>query len=484
MKYMKHNLFSETINQIISNRLLRGFAAKQLEKQLKKTIFNDPLLPFREEKTDRYHFLGSLLRQVRKNLDRGFVDKEVVRKMASVFVGDTWKPNRIEALDDVKASFKEKYGEYPPRFIVLSPEKACNLDCVGCYASCKPGKGTHLDYLTTHRIVKEVHDIFGSRFITISGGEPFMYQANGKNILDLFETFSDMFFLVYTNGTLIDKKAAEKLAELGNVTPAISVEGYGDETDERRGRGTHCLVRRAMQNLRDAGVPFGVSVTATSKNHDVLMTDDFYHYYFEELGATYMWQFQLMPIGRGKDVMDLMVNPKQRVDLYHQWKHVIGELKYPFADFWNSGTLSNGCIAYGRWNGYFYIDWEGRVMPCVFVPYYHDKITDIYKKGGTIGDAIQSSLFRNGRNWQKFYGYCNEENRKNMLMPCSIRDHYQNFVENIIDEDTKGAGRDAEESIKDEKYHEQMIDYDLELERLTKNIFDEKFLSSLVITSD
>ncbi len=479
MKQLKHNLFSEAVNQIISNKMLRSLAVKQLDKQLHKSVFEDPLLQFEEEKLDRYHFLTSLMMQARKNLDRGYLKKDVVRKMVKVFVGDTWKPNRVDSLNEVKIAYQQKYGEYPPRFIVLSPEKACNLNCEGCYASCKPGRATHLDYDTSYRIVKEAHDIFGSRFIVISGGEPFMYHSQGKSILDIFEAFSDTFFLVYTNGTFFDKKTSARMAELGNVTPAISVEGFEPETDERRGKGIHKKIVNSMTNLREVGVPFGVSVTATSKNFDILMTDEFYKYYFETMGATYMWQFQLMPIGRGKEVMNLMVNPEQRMALYNQWKRVITELKYPFADFWNSATLSNGCIAYGRWNGYFYIDWEGRVMPCVFVPYYHEKITDVFARGGNIADAIQSPTFKNGRKWQKDYGFDSEDHQDNVLMPCSIRDHYRNFYDNILADGVKGAGVEAEEAIHDQHYIDHMTAYGEQLEALTAEIFDEKFLRSL-----
>jgi MoaA/NifB/PqqE/SkfB family radical SAM enzyme len=476
---IKQDLFNEAVNQIISNKMLRGVAVKQLDKQLYKTILNDKLLSYHEEKLDRYYFLHSVMMQVRKNLDKGFIKKNVVRKMTKVFIGDTWKPNREAELNSTKIAYKEKYGEYPPRFLVLSPEKACNLKCTGCYASCVPGKGSHLDFETSRRIVREAHDIFGSRFITISGGEPFMYRSNGKTIIDLFEEFSDMFFLIYTNGTLITKEVAKKLAELGNATPGISVEGYESETDERRGKGVHKKILQAMENLREEGVPFGVSVTATTKNYETLLTDDFYKYYFENMGATYMWQFQLMPIGRGKEVMELMITPQQRVELYKKWEHVCRNLEYPFADFWNSGSLSTGCIAYARWNGYFYIDFDGKVMPCVFVPYYISKIQDIYANGGTLADAIQSKLFENGRKWQKDYGFCNEFHKGNIVMPCSIRDHYNNFKQNILTDDTKGADIYSEEAVKSDRYEKIMVEYDQELEKLTEEIYEEKYLKSI-----
>ncbi|MGE4586231.1 MAG: radical SAM protein, partial [Mangrovibacterium sp.] len=298
---------------------------------------------------------------------------------------------------------------------------------------------------------------------------------------NLFEEFDDIFFLMYTNGTLINETIAGKLARLGNVVPLISVEGYEAETDERRGKGVHRKIREAMKNLKAAGVPFGVSVTATAKNYNTLLTDDFYRYYFEEMGATHMWQFQLMPIGKGKDLMEMMITPKQRTELYKKWEHVGRTLRYPLADFWNSSSLCTGCLAYGRWNGYFYIDFDGKVSPCVFVPYYEEKIQDIYKRGGNLADAIQSGLFKNGRAWQKEQGFDRKDHQGEYLMtPCSIRDNYRNFRENILTPDAKGMDKEAEEALQDEAYKKIMIEYDEELKKLTDKIYERKFQKSNV----
>lgn len=480
MKSLKNNLVNAAVNNAISNKTVRYIAVKKLEEQIRESILNDQSLLFYEEKLDRYYFVSSVVRQVSKCLDRKFISKDVALRMVKVFMSDSFKINRKAHLTDIKYEYEKKYGEYPPKFLVLSPEKSCNLECVGCYASCSPGKSTHLDFELTRRIVKDAHDILGSRFITISGGEPLMYQSQGKTIIDIFDEFKDMFFLMYTNGTLINQKTAKKLATLGNVVPLISVEGYEQETDERRGEGVHKKIREALENLRAAGVPFGISVTATSKNYEILLTDEFYKYYFEEMGATHMWQFQLMPIGKGKDVMDLMITPKQRVELYKKWEYVARTLRYPMADFWNSSSLCTGCLAYGRWNGYFYIDFEGKITPCVFVPYYVDKIQDIYAKGGTLADALQSEFFKNGRRWQKDKGFAKTSHQgEYLMMPCSIRDNYENFRQNILTIDAMGTDKEAEDALKDEEYRKIMIQYDSELDLLTQKIFDRKYRKSL-----
>ena len=397
--------------------------------------------------------------------------------MVKVFVGDSYTPDRSKKTNGVKEEYHRKYGEYPPQFLVLSPGKGCNLKCTGCYAATDSYSTVALDFKTSQRILREAHDIFANRFITISGGEPFLYKTEEGSLFNLFEEFNDVFFLVYTNGTLITKEVAQKLGQLGNVTPAISIEGWEEQTDKRRGKGVYNKILNAMDNLRSAGVPFGISVTATRDNMDVLLQDDFYDYFFNEIGVSYMWQFQLMPIGKGKDTMEKMVTPEQRIKLFKKWSHLVREKHFPLADFWNSGALSSGCIAYGRWTGYFYIDWNGNIMPCVFVPYYVDNIKDLYNNGKTLEDALHSKLFRNGRKWQKDYGFANASHRDNVLMPCSIRDHYQNFRNNILTPDSKGENEEAEALLKDPEYIKIMNDFDDQLQEITEPIFKEKYLN-------
>ncbi len=484
MKNLKQSIFNEAVNQIISKKVFRDIAVNQLDKYLYNSLMNLGRWQLEQERLDKYAFMSSLVNQVRKNLDKGVIKPSVMKKMVKVFVGDNFVPDRHKKITPVKEEFRKKHGDYPPQFLVLSPGKGCNLQCTGCYASSMAANAEKLDIETTRRIMKEAHDIYGSRFMVISGGEPFLYKSEGKRLIDLFEEFNDMFFLVYTNGTLITEKLAGRLAELGNVTPAISVEGWEEQTDQRRGKGVYQHIMRAMEHLRNAGVPFGVSLTATSQNAEMLLEDGFYEYYFNELGVSYMWQFQLMPIGRAREVMDLMVTPEQRVKLYRQWSHLLEDKRYPIADFWNSASLSSGCIAYGRWNGYFYIDWNGNIMPCVFVPYYVDNIKDLYARGKNLGDAIQSKMFRNGRKWQKDYGFENPDSRGNVLMPCSIRDHYENFKYNILTPDAKGEDVEAEAVLHDPEYEKMMIAFDEELQQLTESIFYEKYLKTEPISEE
>jgi MoaA/NifB/PqqE/SkfB family radical SAM enzyme len=473
---MKPQVVSSTLIKMVSHKHLRKLLAKKIDVYLYKSMVNDASEDLKEVQVKRYQFLSAMLRCVNRNIDRGYVSNEIIKRIVNVFVEN----NLIcedRAYTLAVENYKEKYGELPPTFIVLSPTQRCNLNCIGCYAASGADTAATIPYPIVDRIVSEVHDLFGSRFITISGGEPFLYKSEGKTLLDIYKKYDDMLFMTYTNGTVINEEVAKRLAEAANITPAVSVEGFEKETDERRGPGTFKKILRALECLRRVGVPFGISVTATSKNVDSLLTDEFYDFYFEQQGACYMWEFQLMPIGRGKDELDLMVWPEKRIQLYRKWEKLLAEKKYCLADFWNSGVLARGCIAYGRSGGYAYIDWHGNVTPCAFIPYYVDNIYDLYKNDKTLADAMFSDFMKNGRKWQKEYGLDNCKKPKNWLMPCSIRDHYEIFRNSVLPKDAKPEDQKAKEALESDEYFEVLRNYDDQLQSLTEKIWEDEYLN-------
>ncbi len=150
-------------------------------------------------------------------------------------------------------------GSAPLYTLLISPTMRCNLRCKGCYAQ-NYKKEDDLSFELLDRIIKEAKEM-GTAFFTILGGEPFIREG----LFDIYKKHSDAYFQVYTNGTLINKKVAQKLVEVGNVIPQISIEGFEEETDDRRGKGTFKKVIKAMDILKENGAPFGYSVCVTRK---------------------------------------------------------------------------------------------------------------------------------------------------------------------------------------------------------------------------
>ena len=126
--------------------------------------------------------------------------------------------------------------------------------------------------------------------------------------------------------------------------------------------------------------------------------------------------------------------------------------------------------------GYIYIDWNGNIQPCVFVPYYVDNIIDLYTQGKNLADAVMSDFMKRGRKWQEEYCHHKNPEFEHFLMPCSIRDHYQNFRENILTPQAKPENIQAEQALNDSEYYNNLINYDNELKELTEKIVKEDFL--------
>ena len=317
--------------------------------------------------------------------------------------------NALIVGNEKRRVFAEKNDFKPPFFFVISPTMACNLRCYGCYAGEYTKEG--LPYDTLKRVLNEAR-VLGIHFITISGGEPFIR----KDLLDLFREFDDIYFLVYTNGTLIDADMAKKLAKLGNAMPCISVEGFERETDERRGKGTFARIMTAMDNLQKEGVPFGFSATATRSNNEFVVSDEFIDFYAEK-GCFLGWYFNYMPIGRCPE-LDLMPTPAQRNWRRERLNSIRDVKPILMSDFWNDGPLTGGCIAGGR--TYFHINSNGDVEPCVFAHFALDNIN-----GKSLTDVLNSKLFRAIRKRQPF--------NENLLRPCMIIDN-PNVLREIVAE--------------------------------------------------
>ena len=377
---------------------------------------------------------------------------------------------------EAKEGFRQRNGVLPPDFLLVSPGKACNLHCIGCYADSGANR-EKLSWSVLEQLIRDAHDRLGNRFFVISGGEPMAYQSEGKGILDLAERFPDSLFLMYTNGTLIDDKVAKRLAALGNLSPAISVEGMRGPTDQRRGAGVFDKVLAAMERLRREKVAFGISLTATRLNSDELLSDEVVDFFFKQQGALYGWIFHYMPIGRSF-TLDLLPTPEQRVRLWERTWQVIRERHVFLADFWNMATVTDGCISAGREGGYLCVDWNGAVMPCVFMPYAPANVNKVFAAGGTIEDIWKEPFFAGVRSWQKDYGFHEPSKMAdgNLLMACPIRDHHKELRRIVLEYEPDPVDDNAQQALLDPGYAEGLFAYDEALEGLTRPIWERQYL--------
>ncbi len=464
-----NNEIPKIIDSLSKNKISRNILESKLKKYIKgKTIYDEYEMS-KVVKQYEFYALWSMYKSFIRNVDKGNISSYIAKRIIDSFLNPVLLKNATS--DETRRKFQEKYDMVPPSFITVSPTKKCNLKCTGCYAASSPTTDISLNWNLLNKVIEDAYTNIGMRFFVISGGEPLLYKSENKGILDLVEKWNDCYFLMYTNGTLINEDVASRMLSLGNITPAISVEGYEKQTDARRGKGIYQKILKARDNLVSKGIPFGISVTATSENIDVLLDESLYDYYFNEFGITYMWVFQYMPIGRDFSE-SLMITPEQRLKLHKMQDRLLIKKEYFIADFWNSAPMTNGCISCGGNGGYIYINWDGNIMPCVFIPYYHDNINTLYDSGKSLTDALFAPLFVKGREWQKKY-IGDKLDPENLLAPCFYRDHYKNFYEIIANNQIKPENEDTQKAITSEDYYKMMIKFDEELETLTSPVWKE-----------
>jgi MoaA/NifB/PqqE/SkfB family radical SAM enzyme len=462
-------------NWLLYHDAVRRRLVRAIDRRLNAQLDEDDHVPptWRAIARQRRLIYRAVLHTVDRVIEQRLLSPQVARVIAEL-----WGQALRLSPDERPAAqrFREEHGCDPPWFLVIGPGHACNLHCPGCYAA--SGRSlAKLAWSTLDRIMTEAKDLWGIPLFVFSGGEPLVYRSEGKDILDLVEKHSDCLFLMFTNGTLIDKGTAARLARLGNLTPALSVEGMRDRTDARRGAGMFDRVLTAMADLREVGVPFGISVTVTRSNCEATLSDEFLDFFFGKQGAFYGFLFQYTPIGRGCD-LDLMPTAEQGVKFRQRSWEVVATKRLFLLDFWNHGPLVEGCISAGRDRGYLYIDWNGKVMPCVFAPYAAADVHQVYAQGGTLDDVWASPFFKAVRQWQRDYGYGRKEltAEGNWLRPCPFRDHHALFREWVDRYQLEPEDEAARQALTDSEFYKAMVDCGMRHREVSQELWEKEYL--------
>src|SRR5260370_14989815 len=119
----------------------------------------------------------------------------------------------------------------------------CIRRCQGCWVD-GAAKQEIIQPAAFTRLVREAREM-GNVFVGIVGGEPLMHP----HLLDMLAEHPDCYFQIFTNGHFITDERAQRIRQLGNVTPLISVEGTEIVSDERRGRSG--VYSKTMEGLRN-----------------------------------------------------------------------------------------------------------------------------------------------------------------------------------------------------------------------------------------
>lgn len=331
-----------------------------------------------------------------------------------------------------RAKYMEDENTKIPFVMLMSPSMRCPLHCKGCYAS-SYSKADDIPPEEVDRIIGEARDL-GIYWIIVLGGEPFFNDY----LLDIYEKYNDVMFTPFTSGLLLTEEIADRLKKCANVFPMLSVEGFEEDTDARRGKGTYKKVLHAMDLLHERGLLFGVSSAVTTTNFNTVTSEEFTDMLIEK-GSKMSWYFLFMPVGGGED-LDMMLTAEQRLELGRRTRRIRTEKQYFTIDFFNDAPYVGGCIA-GKY--YFHVNSKEDVEPCIF-----SHFSTVNLKGRHLIDAFRDPFFKKLRSIQPY--------NKNMLRPCWMIDSTDVVVDVCKEIGAKPDDKGADEMLNDQKFHEAL----------------------------
>lgn len=326
-----------------------------------------------------------------------------------------------------RKTLSKQYDCNIPWAILLDPTSACNLHCVGCWAS-EYGHKLSLEFAVLDDIIKQGKEL-GTYMYIFTGGEPMVRR---EDVIKLCRKHEDCQFLAFTNGTLIDEAFADEMLSVKNFIPAISIEGFEEQTDERRGKGTFEAILRAMKILKEKNLPFGASCCYTSKNTEVIGSEAFFDFLVDQ-GCRFVWLFTYMPVGVDA-LPELMVSAGQREYMYRKIRGFRSTKPIFTMDFWNDGEFVEGCIAGGRC--YMHVNANGDIEPCAFIHYADSNIHT-----HTLLEAYKAPLFQAYRNNQPF--------NRNHLRPCPLLDNPEKLRQMVMESGARSTDIKAPEDVND-----------------------------------
>ena len=347
---------------------------------------------------------------------------------------------------------REVYNCNIPWLILMDPTSACNLHCTGCWAA-EYGHKLNLTFEELDDIVTQGKEL-GIFFYMMTGGEPLVRKAD---IIKLCEKHNECAFHCYTNGTLVDQAFCDEMKRVGNLSLSISLEGFEDTNDFRRGEGVYRKVLETMDLLHENGLIFGNSVCYTTKNLDAVTSDEFFDLLIEH-GSRFAFYFHLMPVGMNA-TPELMPTKEQREYIYHRIREVRGlegGKEIFVMDFQNDGEFVGGCIAGGR--NYCHINPKGDVEPCVFIHYSGANIRE-----KSLLECLQQPLFMAYRDNQPF--------NDNMLRPCPMLENPE-ILQKMV-HDTGAHSTDVEQDEPVEHLCGKCVEYAKEWQETADRLWKE-----------
>jgi len=331
-------------------------------------------------------------------------------------------------------------GSGRPRLVFWELTTGCNLKCIHCRASASsavsPDDLTHEE---SCRIIDQLAS-YAPLILVLSGGEPLVRP----DVFDLAERArrNNIRVALATNGTLVDRRMAERIRDAGIQRVAISLDGSNPRThDQFRGEtGAFDAAIAGLRHLKELGVSTQINTTVSRHNSEQL--PDILNLALS-LGVAAFHLFLLVPVGCGLTIAEEQSIKGEESERILNWFYDRSldsniELKATCAPHYyrimrqrraearragvqlaelpthGMGAVTRGCLA---GSGVCFISHRGEVYPCGYLP-----LTAGDLRRQDFASIWESSpLFASLRDTANLEGKCGFCEFKQVCMGCRAR---------------------------------------------------------------
>lgn len=197
--------------------------------------------------------------------------------------------------------YTEVKAAYPQKFARFHLTKACQLECIHCYADSSPHVDRS-DEMTTERWAQLARDFKanGGERVLFTGGEALIH----KGCIPLMRLCKELglYVTLFSNGIMVPKHIDDIQAYCDQVQ--ISLDGPDVPTNDLiRGHGSYAKAVRAVQLLADRGVSVRIGMTAMLENWEAWKAQFVsFAASFRGSSVEFKLSFGITPFGRATDM--------------------------------------------------------------------------------------------------------------------------------------------------------------------------------------
>jgi len=287
-----------------------------------------------------------------------------------------------------------------PLFVVWNFTNRCNLKCRHCYQS-STFQLAHQELTLSEKL--SVIDQLGSQYVAMvsfAGGEPTL-SADLEPCLARCSEYG-MHTSLATHGGLLSRERCRRLARLGLRYVEISLDSIDPEKHDRF-RGIAGAWQRGVEGIKNVvateGLRAGLAMCITKENlHEV---ERMLHFAYN-MGVSCFAHFNFIPVGRGADMIEQDISPRQREELLELLREWMNSRRLGVIS--TAPQLARLCMMHPDED-------SGDVTPCVYMP--HHVMGNIRAKSFT-------EIFQQSRWWDLF---CDRNEREGTCAVCAYRNY-------------------------------------------------------------